>query len=142
MLNYLSNEPSKTNSCTIAQDLYPWKTSINIMHLRETMGYTSQVKRHRVHQEWGMQMIIKISKSPTNTHLRKISLQVHVRWIPLGLPLEAINSANKYISNPREINITTIPKYPWAHVKINPCQLQMQNSNIMNYLANDQCTQY
>ena len=41
MLNHISNELSETNSCTIAQDPYPWNTSIKLMHLRETMGYMS-----------------------------------------------------------------------------------------------------
>ena len=38
MLKHLTNEPSRNNSCIIAQDPYPWKTSINIMHLRENNG--------------------------------------------------------------------------------------------------------
>ena len=86
------------------------------MQLRETMGYTSQVANRRVDQEWGMRMLIKISKSPTKTHLRTISSQVHIRWLPLELPVETINCPNKYFSNPREISITTVSKYPWAPV--------------------------
>ena len=116
MLNHLSNEHSRINSYTIAQDPYPWKISINIMQLREIMGYISQVENRRVDQEWGMRMSIKISKSPTKNHLRTISSQVHIRWLPLGLPTETINCPNKYFSNPREISITTISKYPWAPV--------------------------
>ena len=42
-------------------------------------GYTSQVENHQVDQEWGMRMLIKISKSPTKTHLRSISSQFHIR---------------------------------------------------------------
>ena len=57
----------------VAQDPYLWKTSINIMQLRETMGYTSQVENYRADQEWGMRMFIKISKSLTKTHLKSIS---------------------------------------------------------------------
>jgi len=45
MLIHLSNEFFRTNSCTVAQDPYPWNTRINTMHLRETMGYTSQVAK-------------------------------------------------------------------------------------------------
>ena len=79
MLNHLSNEPSRTNSCTIAQDPYPWKKSINIMQLRERMGYTSQIANCWVDQEWGMRMLIKIPKSPTKTHLRTISSQIQCK---------------------------------------------------------------
>ena len=39
---HLSNEPFRTNSCTIAQDPYPWKTTINIMHFRKMMGYSER----------------------------------------------------------------------------------------------------
>ena len=58
------------------------------------MGYSSQVANRQVDQEWGMRMLIKISNSPTK------------------LPAETINYPNKYFSNPREISITTISKYP------------------------------
>ena len=108
------------------------------MHLREAMGYTSQAVNHWVDQEWRMRMLIKISKSPTKTHLRKISSQVHIRWMPLRLTTGTINCPNKYFSNLSEINFTTIYKHPWALVT----NQSMKYTNIMNYLAYDQCTQY
>ena len=117
MLNHLSNEPSRTNSYTIAQDPYPWKTSINTMQLRlKKMGYTSQVENHWVDQESEMIILIKISKSLTKTYLRIVSTQFHIRWMPLGLPSKIINRTNKYFSHPREISITIVFKYQWAPV--------------------------
>ena len=149
MLDHISNEPSKTNSCTITQDPYPWKISINIMQLRDTTGYTSQVANCRVDQEWGMRMLIKITKSPTKTDLRTISSQVYIRWLPLGLPTETINHSNKYFSNPREISITTISKYSWAPITNHAnskCKTTISRSiqlmiNVLNTkkLNQDQC---